>query len=91
MDIFAVILDEAGVSASSSVKARLREKTKFFYEFSPSVFLVADDKLTENVSKAGGINEKEKEGVATGVVFKVSSYSGYTSGSLWEWLGKVQA
>ena len=47
MDIFAVILDEAGVSASSSVKARLREKTKFFYEFSPSVFLVADDKLTE--------------------------------------------
>ena len=91
MDAFIVVMDPEGADRSSSVKERLQERYDEFYEFSPTCFLVASDALTEDIAKAAGIKGEGGIESATGAVFKISGYSGFTSRSLWEWLSKVGA
>ena len=90
MVTFVIVMDSEGAAASSQVKTRLQEKFKHFHEFSPTSFLVADDVLTLDVAEAAGIKGENRQPGATGAIFKIAGYSGYTDRSLWEWLGKVE-
>ena len=57
------------------------------YELVPdTVYLVRSDQLSTVVAQRAGIKSDNR--VARGAVFKLNhAYSGYTSRSLWEWLG----
>ena len=91
MDAFIIAMDLEGAEQSPSVKERLKEQYDEFYELSPTSFLVASDTLTEDVAVAAGIKGEEGVKIATGAVFKIAGYSGFTRRSLWEWLSKVGA
>lgn len=91
METFIVVMDSAGAEQSPLVKERLKKEFNEFYEISPTSFLVSADVLTEDVAVAAGIRGEESVENATGAVFKIASYAGYTRRALWEWLGKVGA
>ena len=91
MSTFIVIMDPGGAARGPEVKSRLQEKFKEVYEFSPTAFLVAADTLTVEVARAGGIKGEGQMANATGAVFRIDNYSGYSDRSLWEWLAKVEA
>ena len=89
MDTFVIILDAEGVESRAAVEATLRDKYEQVYPFGPHAFLVASDDLTAIVAEEAGIKGDNRHPGATGAVFKISGYSGYTDRSLWEWLTKV--
>lgn len=89
MSTFVVVLDREGAAASSDVLARLREAYKDVHPYTPTCILVSADALTEDVAEAGGIKGDDRDGAATGAVFRINGYSGYTNRSLWEWIAKV--
>ena len=89
MSVFAVILDREGAPEAEQVRARLEDKFELVYEYTPNVFMVSTDALTADVARAVGIKGKGAERVATGAVFRISGYSGYTDRSLWEWFEQV--
>ncbi|MCY4031013.1 MAG: hypothetical protein OXF05_02715 [Hyphomicrobiales bacterium] len=71
---------------SDSNRQRIAKVDPNAYEHDPRIFFVRSDEVSQTVA----VNLKIKgEGRDTaGAVFKISSaYSGYTSKSLWEWLG----
>ena len=90
MDVFVVILDHKGVKAAKEVSARLQRALPELYEISEGVFVVAGDTLTETVAQAAGLKGEDRIAEATGAVFKVGPYAGYTNKSLWEWFGRVE-
>ena len=91
MDTFVVVVDSAGAEQSPLVKERLKGEFSEIYELSPTSFLVSADALTEDIAVAAGIKGEEGVENATGAVFKIAGYSGYTRRALWEWLSKVGA
>ncbi len=90
MRIFAVILDADGEAESERVEARLRKKFSSLYRLSPSVFVVAADLLSSELAESAGIKGEDRLEGATGVVFRIDGYSGFTDGSMWEWMGNVE-
>ena len=89
MSAFVVILDEDGIESADQVRDRLKERYGTVYEYMPSVFMVSADELTTDIAKAVGIKGEGAERVASGVVFRIGGYSGYTDRALWEWFERV--
>ena len=91
MAIFVVILDAEGEEAAPKVKDRLRERFPSFYEYTPTCFMVSAETLAKEVAKAGGLHSKDLFGEgATGAVFRINGYGGYTDASLWEWIDSTR-
>ncbi len=90
MDAYIVIMDREGIAASPTVKARLQNKFGRVYEFSEGSFLVAADDLTANIAQVAGMKGDDQIEGATGAVFRINGYAGYTDRALWEWLDKVE-
>ncbi len=90
MRVFAVILDADGQAASKQVGERLRGAVSSVYRLSPSVFVVAADLLSDELAERAGIKGEDRLRGATGVVFRIDSYSGFTDRSMWEWMGTVE-
>ena len=59
------------------------------HDFVPTCILVSADVLTEDIAEAAGIKGDDRDTAATGAVFRINGYGGYTNRSLWEWIGKV--
>ena len=91
MSTFVIILDADGEQVTEHVKDRLQQKFKTFYEYTETVFMVSGDVLTEHVANSAGLKGSERIDGATGVVFRVGGYSGYTNQSLWEWFEQVES
>lgn len=89
MSTFVVILDREGAAVAPQVEERLKEAFPVVHAWLPTVFLVSSDGLTSEVAEAGGINGEGDEPRATGAVFRIDNYSGFSNRSLWEWLGKA--
>lgn len=83
MNVFMIVFTDP----STKAVAHLRSSFPNLYEMVPdTVCLVRSDELSSDVAAKAGI--KSKPQVARGAVFKLNhAYSGFTSKSLWEWLG----
>lgn len=83
MNVFVVIFTDP----SSDAIDHLRKSFPNLYEMVPkTVCLVRSDELSSDVALKAGIKSTPR--VAKGAVFKLNhAYSGFTSKSLWEWLG----
>ena len=91
MRVFVVALDADGEVASEMVEERLKRSVSDFYRLSPSVFVVSADLLSSELANAAGIKGDDRLSDATGVVFRIDGYSGFTDRSLWEWMEKVES
>ena len=83
MSVFAVVFTDPSPRAAEHLQAAFTGA----YELVPNtVYLVRSDKLSTDVAERAGIKSDDR--VSRGAVFKLNhAYSGYTSRSLWEWLG----
>lgn len=83
MNVFAVIFTDPNPQAAEHLRAAFAGA----YELVPNtVYLVRSDQLSADVAQQAGIKSDNR--VSRGAVFKLNhAYSGYTSRSLWEWLG----
>lgn len=83
--VFVVLFDEEHPEAIR----KLRERYPVNFERSSTAYLIRTQDLAEAVARNVGIKGEER--VVSGVVFKLNSvYSGYTSRTLWDWLGEVE-
>ena len=91
MSAFAVVLDQDGSRNIEPVRARLQERYGNVYGYLPSVLMVSADAVTADIARAAGIKTTEDaERIATGVVFRISGYSGFTDRAIWEWFGQAE-
>jgi len=90
MSAFAVVLDRDGIQNIEQVRARLKEQYGNVYEYVPSVLMVSADALTADIARAAGIKTDDAERIASGAVFRISGYSGFTDRALWEWFGRAE-
>ena len=83
MNVFAVVFTDPSPQAAEP----LLEAFPGAYELVPqTVYLVRSDQLSSDIAQRVGIKTEDR--VSRGAVFKLNhAYSGYTSRSLWEWLG----
>ena len=85
MPVFAVVLKEP----NQQVLDRVDEEYPDNFRLSPTFSVVSSDDLSENVAIKAGIKGENQVPEASGAVFMLrGSYSGYTTRSLWEWLGR---
>ena len=71
------------------VRNRLKDEYGAVYEYVPSVLMVSADALTADVARTAGIKTENENRIATGAVFRINGYSGFTDRSLWEWFGQA--
>ena len=90
MGLFVIVLDEDGIRATDPVRDRLRNRFDDTYEISPFAFLVSSKELTKDVAATAGIRGDDRIEGATGAVFRLDSYSGFTNRAMWEWISKVE-
>ncbi len=90
MRVFVVALDADGAVAGALVRERLKERISSFYELSPTVFAITADMLSNDVAEMAGLKGEDRLPNATGAVFRIDSYSGFTNRALWEWLEGVE-
>ena len=90
MRAFVVVLDEDGKATSAKVEKRLKNTVSSLYRLTPSVFVAATDLLSSELAAAAGLKGDNRLDGATGVVFRIDNYSGYTDGAMWEWMEKVE-
>jgi len=90
MRIFAVALDNDGAASAEEVNDRLKSRGASFHRLSSTVFVVAADLLSDQIAELAGIKGDDRLQSATGVVFRIDSYAGFASRSVWEWLGRVE-
>jgi len=86
MTIFAVVLR----TPNSEVWERLTEAypNSNHFVLNSTFALISGGDVSENVAQNVGIKGEDRVESASGVVFRMSSaYSGFTTASLWEWLG----
>ena len=87
--LFAVVLYQP----NSEVEERITTLYPRHFKYTDGVFLIAVDSsvLSRKIATELGIGGQSKRiEDASGAVFKLnSSYSGYTTRSLWEWLSSV--
>lgn len=83
MSAFAVVFTDPSPRAAEHLRAAFADA----YELVPdTVYLVRSDQLSADVAERAGIKSDDR--VSRGAVFKLNhAYSGFTSRSLWEWLG----
>ena len=89
MSTFIVIVDPT--TDSDQVIKRLNKcyPDHYSYHGKENVVLVRTSDLTEEVAVNIGIKGDRKLEASTGAVFKLNShYSGFTNGTVWEWLTK---
>lgn len=88
MAIFAIILEEP----NTDVRGRIQAQYPGHFEYSQTFFLIESDKLSENIAVEVGIKGDSRFEKSSGFVLKLEryTYSGYTTRSLWEWLGEVE-
>lgn len=71
---------------SDKNRQRVAEIDPNAYEHDPKIFFVRSDEVSQAVAVNLRIKGEDRD--TEGAVFKIgSAYSGYTSKSLWEWLG----
>ena len=81
--IYAVALD----SPEPAVEGRLKERFTKVFKHTDTLLLVVGgvNDVSEDVAVAAGIKGEQR--ACNGVVFRLNgSYSGFTKGTLWEWL-----
>ena len=91
MRVFVVVLDEDGKAVSAQVEERLKGSVSSLYRLSPDVFVVAADLLSSELAAVAGIKGEERLSDATGVVFRIDGYSGFTNRAMWEWMERVES
>ena len=85
MPVFAIVLREPNQQVLDRVDAEYPDNFRLSATFS----VVASDELSETVATKVGIKGKDQAPDVSGAVFMLRGpYSGYTTRSLWEWLGK---
>lgn len=82
MAIFAVLSPEPNAKLETAVRDAFPDS---FYKITPAQFLVSAPKLTTNqvsekLSVTGG-------GVGRALIIRFSSYTGWHSKDMWEWIG----
>lgn len=83
MSIFAVALKKS----NEQVEQRIKDAYPDHYSLSRTFFLVSSEELSEDVAMRAGIKGENRIPDASGAVFALrGAYSGYTTGSIWEWL-----
>ena len=80
--LFAVVVDND--EHKERVVQNLRRSPHTTYDHEGAIILVSSPRaMSQDISTAAGLGAE-----TTGVVFRLNgAYSGYTSQSLWEWLG----
>lgn len=87
MAIFAVVLKQP----NQNVRERLAAEYPDHYQLSDTFSLVESGELAETIAIKAGIKGESQAPDVSGVVFRLGrAYSGYTTRSLWEWLGARQ-
>ena len=83
MNAFMVVFTEPSAQAAEHLRGQFPE----CYELvENTVYLVRSEELSSDVAVKAGFKSDPR--ISTGAVFKMNhAYSGYTSRSLWEWLG----
>lgn len=85
MPVFAIVLREPNPQVLERIEAEYPDN----FHLSPTFSVVSSSDLTENVAKKAGIKgENQAEDVSGAVFMLQGAYSGYTTRSLWEWLGR---
>lgn len=87
MNIYLILLLEQNADVLQQVESKYPDS----YKYNDTTFLVFDSSpITENVAIQVGIKGDERAEDVSGFVVKLGSppsYSGYTTRSLWDWLG----
>ena len=84
MNAFVVVFTEPSAEAGAHLKGKFSDSYELVEN---TVFLVRSDELSSDVAIKAGIKSEPR--VSTGAVFKMNhAYAGYTSKTLWEWLGE---
>ena len=82
MAVFAVYIDEADPAV---VIDRLTEHYPDSLQIDDNLYLIRDDTIARNIATTLGIKGEGRD--LSGVVFKLnSSYSGFASRAIWDWL-----
>lgn len=85
MPVFAVVLREP----NQQVLDRVDEEYPDSFRLSSTFVVVASDDLTEQVATKAGIKGDGQAPDVSGAVFLLGGpYAGFTTRSLWEWLGR---
>ena len=85
MPVFAIVLKEP----NQQVLDRVDKEYPGSFRLSPTFAMVSSDELSERVATKVGIKGENQAPEASGAVFMLrGAYSGYTTRSLWEWLGR---
>ena len=85
MPVFAIVLREP----NQQVLDRIDAEYPNHFHLSPTFSVVSSNDLTESVAMKAGIKGENQARDASRAVFMLQgSYSGYTTRSLWEWLGR---
>jgi len=87
MKIFVIVLDKQGESVKEEVYDRLKNKNVKFYRISSATFILKGEYLSGEVAEIVGIKGDDRLKDASGVVFRIDSYSGFADPSIWEFLG----
>ena len=87
MKSYAVLLRERNATIAQRIRDAYDDDERF--ELSSTVFFVADSAMTRDVARKVGLKGADRVPNASGLVTRVSTYSGWTVSSLWEWLGDV--
>lgn len=87
MAIFLVVIDEpSDIGTVRSLIAKHYPKNSYDYHSDAHLFLIRCDDTTGEICENLRIQGDARE--VSGVVFKMNTaYSGFTQGSLWEWMG----
>lgn len=88
MAIFVIALLRPNEGVSSRIVSRYPKR----FAYNSTLFFVQADVLAEELAIELGIKGPERISEASGFVVKLQefSYSGYTTRSLWEWLGEAE-
>ena len=85
MPVFAIALRESNQQVLDRIDAEYPDN----FRLSPTFSVVSSSDLTENVAVKAGIKGENQVPDVSGAVFMLQgAYSGYTTRSLWEWLGR---
>lgn len=85
MPVFAIVLKEP----NQQVLDRVDKEYPDNFRLNPTFWVVSSDDLSEKVAIKAGIKGEDPAPEASGAVFMLRGpYSGYTTRSLWEWLGR---
>ena len=89
MSIYHVMIDDVAVFEQVKEKLNAKYPDHYYYHGQERLVFVRSDNISEEIVKNIGLGGEGKIEGASGAVFKMNTaYSGYTNGSVWEWLTK---